>query len=182
MKQPTNIINEKFLYIKNGVIFKILSYNDGDICAVELTDSNAPYITVDNEKRYFTSMEVGDTFANDVFKKTVHSEDGDVEKTFPEYFYDMCVKELGSHIISNMNLTLDKFKEMLKGTSFPIYMIKGMGHTVSGTTQINLTEAKYKQLLEDEIKKKVMTAANNMASYYDYKVTTESIEIEKING
>ena len=186
MIQPTDKVTKKYLYVKNGVIFKILQRDNGDKCAMELNETNAPYITVNEVKKYFDTMEVGDVYIDDVFKKTIHGESNEVEMTFSEYYYDSCEKELASLILTNVYLSVEQFKGRLKKSNFPLYMIEGMEYEdgkvyeVEGVPQIELTEEKYNQLKEDEIKKRVMDVAMRVADEYGYMVTTEEIEIKRV--
>ena len=148
---------------------------------MKLDEDNAPYITVGGNRKYFTTMECGDTYKSGVFKKTIHGEESETEKTFQEYYHGLCEEELASMILLYPKQTLENFKEKLKRSSFPLYMIKGMtDKTVEGVEQIDLTESKYNQLKEEEIKRRAFDSANYEASRYGYTVTTKNIEIESL--
>lgn len=182
MKQLDDKIGNKCLYVKNGVIFNILGYNNGDSCAVELSESNTPYIKVNGMKKYFGSLiEVGDTYTNNIFKKTIHGGNSETEKTFPNYYHDICEEELAS-LITQWNLpTIEDFKNNLKYANFPVYMINGMGYNVEGIEQIDLTEEKYKQFKENKLRELALDAAKKTVRPYGYKVTTQRIDIEELS-
>ena len=66
MVQLKREVTEKYVFVKNGVIFKILKNNGGDECAVKLTSKNVPHITVNDQELYLDSLiEVGDVYSED---------------------------------------------------------------------------------------------------------------------
>ena len=183
MVQLTNRVKEKYVFVKNGVIFKILTdSNNRDECAVKLTPENVPHIIVNDQEMYLDSLiEVGDVYSEESgFKKSVHCQGDETEMTFQEYYHDICEERLASMIASRALYyeTNKGFKEYLKWIKdFPLYMIKSMGYNVDEIDQIDLTDEKYNQLKVDEVKKMVLEAAQNMAHKYGYEVTTQSIDI-----
>ena len=163
MVQLKREVTEKYVFVKNGVIFKILKNNGGDECAVKLTSKNVPHITVNDQELYLDSLiEVGDVYSEESgFKKSVHCQgDEETEMTFQDYYYSLCEKNLSSMIASQAPYcnTAYEFKTYLKKV-------------------IDLTEEKYRQLKKDEVKKRILEAAKDVAHQYGYEVTTESIDI-----
>lgn len=192
MKGLNEKVNKKYAYVKKGVIFNISSINNGDKCAEEITSANTPYITVcqkgveeecvSSSTKYFDSyIEDGDIYENGTFKKTVHGENGDEEVTFQDYYYSLCEAELATIIADNYEKSIEELKNSTLGNvGFPLYMIKGMGYSVTGVTQISLEE-KYVELKENEIKKRILSAASDVANIYGYDLlnTVDDIEIEE---
>ena len=63
---------------------------------------------------------------------------------------------------------------------FPIYMIKGMGYSiVEENVQINLTDAKYKELKDNKLKELALNAASNLLNSYGYEITSGTIDIKE---
>ncbi|MBR5030076.1 MAG: hypothetical protein IKX63_03110, partial [Muribaculaceae bacterium] len=136
MVQLKREVTEKYVFVKNGVIFKILKNNGGDECAVKLTSKNVPHITVNDQELYLDSLiEVGDVYSEESgFKKSVHCQgDEETEMTFQDYYYSLCEKNLSSMIASQAPYcnTAYEFKTYLKKVSdFPLYMISPYQYVV----------------------------------------------------
>ena len=172
-------ISEKRLYVKDGVIFKISSKKEEDSCILALNEENCPYITVDEEKRYLSDyFEVGDTYSGDVFKKTIHNEKECSNVTFQTFFALKCEDLLKTLIANNLSIkTARDFKNMLtkhQDSFFPTYMIKGMGRSVDGVEQIDLTESKYTAYLESEVINRAKKEAETTVKKYGFKLSDET--------
>ena len=185
MKSLTRIFTPKVFYIKNDVIYKISNVkNETDKCVVVCDEENCPKITVDGQNWYFIDwIDVGDTYTDESgFTKTIHGT-GDTESgcTFPNYYRDCCVVELEKLICDSNYTEYATFKEFLRAnrTVYPVYMLQDLGYTVEGVEQIDFSESKFMESLENEIIRRAKKAANDVVRSYDYHVTDSSIEIEK---
>lgn len=192
MIQPKDTVSNNFVYVKNKVIFNILDKDNGDSCAMELSESNVPHINVKIDEaseeesgtnKYFDSLiELGDIYSGTSFYKTVHNQNKNEEKTqtFQKYYYDACIEEIASLIIKINASSNEEFKRYLKGNwNFPVYMVSGMGYVVEGIDQINLTDAKYKELKENKLKELALNAASNLLNSYNYEIASGTIDIKE---
>ena len=191
MKDLNKKVIEKYAYVKNGVIFEIKSYDNGDACAVAINDETTPYVTVNNAKLYFNDyIEDGDTYTiSNGFKKTIHSENEELDKevTYQNYYRTLCEEVIANTIISNYSLEYSDFVSDLSCFGIPTWMfVQDPNHsTVEGIDKIDFTETYYNSLKEDKIKDLIFESASNTANKYGYKLTlpskAEDLEIAKIN-
>ena len=175
MKALPTYFSKINLWIKNGVIYRINQGNYSDACIVELTTENCPYITVNNEKRYFVNyIEVGDTYDSE-FKKTIHKSTGKEEsKEFKDYFKEECINVLSKYIVNN-NISFDDVEKTIKrDRPIPLFMLEGYSdEEVSGTDKINLTEKYFNDIKKDQVKALVKEEGEKTIKKYGYTGTVE---------
>lgn len=184
MKKLNGSVSEKYAYVKNGVIFDIKTYDNGDSCAVKMSVDNVDSITVDRNKLYLDSyIENGDAYADGKFKKRIHSEDANEEivVTLTEYYKMDCEADIASALVEQYYNTYGDFTNNLSMLGVPEYMIVQGGSTVTPeSVQVNFTESYYNDTKLNEVKKRVLQAAKDTANHYGYKLLTNDINIEKI--
>lgn len=136
MKNLNSTVNKKVIYIKNEVIFKIDNYDNGDECAMELNDSNVPYLHVSykkgsgesattvTQKLYLDNyIEVGDKYTSgdavtisNRFQKTIHKYKDDIEQAGEssanlfDYYKMDCENQIGNAIIDQYYNTFEDFE------------------------------------------------------------------------
>jgi hypothetical protein len=188
MKKLNSSVSERYAYAKNGVIFDIKTYDNGDSCAVAITSDNVDYITVNGDKLYLDSyIEDGDIYSESKFKKTVHNEEtsGESTVTLTEFYKLDCEAEIAKALIGQYYNTYEDFSSDLSMLGVPTYMIKQGGDTVvPASIQVNFTEDYYNTVKMNEVKKLSLQSAKDTANHYGYKLTkpenAEELEIEKI--
>ena len=188
MKKLNSSVSERYAYAKNGVVFDIKTYDNGDSCAVAITSDNVDYITVNSDKLYLDSyIEDGDVYADSKFKKTVHNEEasGESTVTLTEFYKLDCEAEIAKALIDQYYNTYEDFANDLSMLGVPTYMIKQGGDTVvPATIQVDFTENYYNTVKMDEVKKLALQSAKDTASHYGYKLTkpekAEELEIQKL--
>jgi len=186
MKNLSNNYIDQVYYVKSGVIFKILPYDDGDACAVKASDvkDKLPKITVkkgsEEAKPLYLDVyiEDGDTYADNAFKKTVHGEE-DSSSAFTDYYKALCEKEMESGILANFREDYDWFKENLDALRIPTYMIAGQGYTVTGVTQFNFTENFLNEKKDKVVQEEVQKAAEDRANIFGYTVDGDVVVKKK---
>ena len=192
MKALNKTVAKKYAYVKNGVIFDIKYNDNGDSCVVEMSEETVPYITVDGTRLYFNEyIEIGDTYsANDGFKKTIHSTDGedDKEMTYQDYYRELCIEQMSDSIIANYTMSYAEIIRNIDVLSVPCWMVQfGCGsHTLVGITQIPFQIDDYNTLKENKVKEFALESASKTADKYGYKLTkpakASELQVEKIEG
>ena len=185
MKNLNKIVTEKYAYIKNGVIFDVMSTKYPDSCAMEISSANAPYITVGegdtnqtNVNYYFDAyIEDGDTYTpTNGFMKSVHAEKQADEKsiTFQEYYRELCLEQITDTIINNYTLDYAYYRDNLGEFGIPLFMFAQDLRPVTGIDKINFTEDLYNSLKQQRIKELSLEAAEKVANKYNYHVTDDA--------
>jgi hypothetical protein len=190
MKKLNSAVLERYAYAKNGVVFDIKTYDNGDSCVIAITSDNVDNITVNGDKLYLDSyIEDGDTYADSKFHKTAHNEEasGETTVTLTNFYKSECEAEIAKALIGQYYNTYEDFSKDLSMLGVPRYMIKQGGDTVvPATIQIDFTEDYYNAVKMNEVKSLVLQSAKNTANHYGYKLTKpakeEELEIEKIEG
>jgi hypothetical protein len=184
MKALSTELTKKYYYLKNGVVYSILSTKNDDcgklgVSGDSPTDDEVkiPYITVKkgNETPYNlfldTYIEIGDTYDTE-FKKTSC---GESDKSLSAYYYDECVKEIKRQIRINPTVEYKLFNDVKTLLGIPPFMIKNNGYTITGATQINFTEANFNAYKKAVVEEEALTAANNKANEYNYDATAVTV-------
>ena len=184
MKALSNELKEKYYYLKNSVVYDILSTKNDDcgkLGVSAITDANTqvsiPYITVKkgNETPYNlfldSYIEIGDTYDTE-FKKTSC---GDNDKTLAAYYYDECVKEIKRQIRINPTVEYALFNSVKTLLGIPPFMIKNNGYTITGATQIDFTEANFNTYKKAVVEEEALKVANAKANEYNYKATAVTV-------
>ena len=180
MEALNSSVKGKVAYVKNDVIFSVKNYNDGDSCAVKMTEDNVPFITVDGKKLYFENyIKVGDTYSNGKFKKVIHSSEKESEKTFQVYYKGLCEEEIAKSIINQYYRDYEDFSKNLGFLGVPSYMFKQSEVKAEGVELINFTEAYYDEVKQNEVEKLALQAAKDKAKKYGYKVLNDGLTVEK---
>ena len=183
MRNLNNSVAEKYAYVKNGVIFKVTNYDNGDSCAVKIFDENCPSITVNGKRLYLDNyIEVGDIYENGSFMKTVHDEEasGEEQVTFQEFYKKECEDTIGNALVAQYTKTYDDFLNDLSQLGVPTFMFEQSSDSVEGIEQIDFTEVYYNDSKENEVEKLALQAASDTAFKYGYKLLTTSLDLEKI--
>lgn len=194
-----NSIGEIYFYIKDGIVFNILSYNNGDVCAkkgVEIVkDANkevkVPYIDVtDNNAeevktiRYFltNAIEDGDKFSNSTFYK--HNDSSDSDMTIASYYEMLCQEEIKRAICDRPSGDYNFFNNSRNLIEIPSFMYNDSNCSVVGVSQISFNEEYFNTLKEEVVKKEVLKQANNKANTFGYKVVSnvDSFDVELIES
>ena len=192
MKALNKTVTKKYAYVKDGIIFNIKSFNSGDACAVEMNETNTPFIETGKTdttlvKLYFDGyIEDGDTYsANDGFKKTIHSTSGGTDKsmTYQAYYRELCEKAISDSIIANYAWTYADFANNLSRLGVPTWIFTQDPTKVTGITKINFTREYYNASKEKRVKELAYSSACDVVDRYGYKLTTpakaENLEITK---
>ena len=192
MKALNKTVTKKYAYVKDGIIFNIKSFNNGDACAVEMNETNVPFIETGKTattpvKLYFDGyIEDGDTYsANDGFKKTIHSTSGGTDKsmTYQAYYRELCEKAISDSIIANYTWTYADFANNLSRLGVPTWIFTQDPTVVTGIAKINFTREYYNASKEKRVKELAYSSACDVVDRYGYKLTTpakaENLVIEK---
>lgn len=192
MKALNKTVTKKYAYVKDGIIFNIKSFNNGDACAVEMNETNVPFIETGKTdttlvKLYFDGyIEDGDTYsANDGFKKTIHSTSGDADKsmTYQAYYRELCEKAISDSIIANYTWTYDDFANNLSRLGVPTWIFEQDPTIVTDIEKIDFTREYYNASKEKRVKELAYSSACDVVDRYGYKLTTpakaENLVIEK---
>ena len=184
MEALNSSVKGKVAYVKNDVIFSVKNYNDGDSCAVKMTEDNVPFITVDGKKLYFENyIKVGDTYSNGKFKKVIHSSENESEKTFQVYYKELCEEEIAKSIINQYYRDYEDFSKNLGFLGVPSYMFKQSEVKAQmedeEVERIDFTEAYYDKVKQNEVEKLALQAAKDKAKKYGYKVLNNDLTVEK---
>jgi hypothetical protein len=191
MKSLNTSIGEKYAYVKNGVIFKVANYDDGDSCAIQITTDNCPSFSATlngNTKTYYLDnyIEVGDIYEEGSFKKTIHEGDASAETnmTLQEFYVKECNDTIGEAIIKQYTMDYNAFINNLSALGVPDFMVKQGGYTTEGIDQIDFTEDYYNESKLNEVKKLAWKAASDVANKYNYELVTtvEQLEIQAKQG
>ena len=179
MKSLNTSIGEKYAYVKNGVIFKVANYDDGDSCAIQITTANCPSFSATlngNTKKYYLDnyIEVGDIYEEGIFKKTVHEGDASAETnvTLQKFYEKECNDTIGEAIIKQYTMDYNAFKDNLSALGVPVFMVKQGGYTTEEIDQIDFNEGYYKTSKLNEVKKLAWKAASDVANKYNYVLVT----------
>jgi len=181
MKALNKTVTKKYAYVKDGIIFNIKSINNGDACAVEMNETNVPFIKTGKTdttlvKLYFDGyIEDGDTYsASTGFKKTIHSTSGGTDKsmTYQEYYRELCEKAISDSIIANYTWTYADFANNLSRLGVPTWIFTQDPTLVTGITKINFTEEYYNTSKEKRVKELAYSSACDIVDRYGYKLTT----------
>jgi hypothetical protein len=189
MKNLSNVLKEKYYYLKNGVVYDILSTKNDDCGKLGVSGNSPtadevkiPYITVKKdgeEDEYYLFLdayiEIGDTYntESNEFKKTSCGEE---DKTLPTYYYDDCVKEIKRQIRINPTAEFKLFNDVKTLLGIPPFMIKNNGYAITGATQIDFTETNFNTYKKAVVKEEALTAANNKANEYNYEATDVTVK------
>ena len=192
MKALNKTVTKKYAYVKDGIIFNIKSFNNGDACAVEMNETNVPFIETGKTdttlvKLYFDGyIEDGHTYsANDGFKKTIHSTSGGTDKsmTYQAYYRELCEKAISDSIIANYTWTYADFANNLSRLGVPTWIFTQDPTVVTGIAKINFTREYYNASKEKRVKELAYSSACDVVDRYGYKLTTpakaENLVIEK---
>ena len=193
MKALNKTVTKKYAYVKDGIIFNIKSFNNGDACAVEMNETNVPFIETGKTdttlvKLYFDGyIEDGDTYsANDGFKKTIHSTSGGTDKsmTYQAYYRELCEKAISDSIIANYTWTYADFANNLSRLGVPTWIFTQDPTIVTPeNTKINFTKEYYDTAKVKRIKEMAYSSACDVVDRYGYELKTpakaENLEIEK---
>lgn len=193
MKALNKTVTKKYAYVKDGIIFNIKSINNGDACVKPITEDTVPFITTAKTssdtpvKLYFDGyIEDGDTYsANDGFKKTIHSTDGedDREMTYQSYYRELCEKAISDSIIANYTWTYDDFANNLSRLGVPTWIFEQDPTIVTDIEKIDFTREYYNASKEKRVKELAYSSACDVVDRYGYKLTTpakaENLVIEK---
>lgn len=184
MEALNSSVKGKVAYVKNDVIFSVKNYNDGDSCAVKMTEDNVPFITVDGKKLYFENyIKVGDTYSNGKFKKVIHSSEKESEKTFQVYYKGLCEEEIAKSIINQYYRDYEDFSKNLGFLGVPSYMFKQSEVKAQMEDEevelIDFTKAYYDKVKQNEVEKLALQAAKDKAKKYGYKVLNDDLTVEK---
>jgi len=185
MKNLSNVLKDKYYYLKNGVVYDILSTKNDDcgrlgVSGDSITSDEVkiPYITVKKdgeEDEYYlfldTYIEIGDTYGTE-FKKTSC---GETDKSLSAYYYDECVKEIKRQIRINPTAEFKLFNDVKTLLGIPPFMIKDNGYTITGATQIDFTEDNFNAYKKAVVEEEALTAANNKANEYNYNATDVTV-------
>jgi len=186
MKTATTNAKEMYIYVKDGVIFKVLLNDNGDRCAVKVDSANTPSFKVTPKGstetiNYYLSdlIEAGDKYSSGTFIKTIHKSDDseDESSTYANYYYNECLKVVKKKILDNFNVEYGDLN--MNNLGVPSYMIKQNGDTVTGMTQIDLSETNFNNWLKEGVAELALKSAKATANAYNFNVTTETIEVEK---
>lgn len=186
MKALNKTVTKKYAYVKDGIIFNIKSINSGDACAVEMNETNVPFITTGKTattpvKLYFDGyIEDGDTYkaesgsSTKIFKKTIHSTSGGTDKsmTYQAYYRELCEKAISDSIIANYTWTYADFANNLSRLGVPTWIFTQDPTLVTGITKINFTEEYYNASKEKRVKEMAYSSACDIVDRYGYKLTT----------
>ena len=195
MKSLNTSIGEKYAYVKNGVIFKVANYDDGDSCAIQITTDNCPRFSATSNsdsnsitKTYYLDnyIEVGDIYEEGNFKKTVHEGDASAETnvTLQKFYEKECNDTIGEAIIKQYTMDYNAFKNNLSALGVPVFMVDGENYTTEGIDQINFDEEYYKTSKLNEVKKLALKAVSDVANKYNYEstMTIDDIKIQEKQG
>lgn len=189
-------IGEIYFYIKNGVVFNVLSYNNGvDSCvrkgvsAVTHDDKEVlvPSFTVvkkiSNEKSattvYYLSNYIsdGDTYASGTFSKDESVKPGAGEG-INTYYTTLCKEQIKSAIKGRPAADFEFFNKNKNLLGIPEFMISGAeGYKVTGVSQITFTKADFNTMKEEVVKSEAWKAGNSRANDFGYKLTTEEEDL-----
>lgn len=187
MKNLSTELKDKYYYLKNGVVYDILSTKIDDCGKLGVSGDSPtadevkiPYITVKkgNETPYYLFLdpyiEAGDTYDSETkaFKK---SSCGESDKTLGTYYNEECVREIKNQIRVNQTADYALFNSVKTMLGIPPYMIKNNGYTITGSTQIDFTEANFDTYKSAVVKEEALNAANAKANEYNYKATDVTI-------
>lgn len=187
MKSLNTSIGEKYAYVKNGVIFKVANYDDGDSCAIQITTDNCPRFSATSNsdsitKTYYLDnyIEVGDIYEEGIFKKTVHEGDASAEinVTLQKFYEKECNDTIGEAIIKQYTMDYNAFKNNLSALGVPVFMVDGENYTTEGIDQINFDEEYYKTSKLNEVKKLAWKAASDVANKYNYVLVTLAKDLD----
>ncbi len=181
MKALNKTVTKKYAYVKDGIIFNIKSINNGDACAVEMKETNVPYISTGKTdttlvKLYFDGyIEDGDTYsASTGFKKTIHSTSGGTDKsmTYQDYYRELCEKAISDSIIANYTWTYADFANNLSRLGAPTWIFKDDPTKITGIAKIDFTEEYYNASKEKRVKELAYSSACDVVDRYGYELKT----------
>ena len=189
----TTFIGNVYFYIKDGVVFDILAYDNGDSCAnkgVSGTPNNkeiqVPSITVQHSSAtesttlYFLSLiKDGDKVSDGIFYK--HNDGESSDMTMSQYYESLCLEEIKKAIAIRPTYEFNDFNENLTILGIPLYMISGQGYTVTGITQITFNETNFNNWKKEVVQDQAYTAAQNVANRFGYKVTSAKSSLKVAN-
>ena len=192
MKNLSTELKDKYYYLKNGVVYDILSTKIDDCGKLGVSGDSPtadevkiPHIKVKkgNETPYYLFLdpyiEAGDTYDSETkaFKK---SSCGESDKTLGVFYNEECVREIKNQIRVNPTASYELFNDVKTMLGIPPYMISGNSYSITGSTQINFTEAKFDEYKGAVVEEEALKAANAKANEYNYKAT--SVTVEKLVG
>lgn len=191
MKKLNSSVSERYAYAKNGVVFDIKTYDNGDSCVIAITSDNVDNITVNGDKLYLDSyIEDGDKCVEDTnkfsFTKTGHKVNPEKDIKFSDYYVSLCLQEMKDNIIGNKDKDYTYFANNLSMLGIPEWMFKDNGYTIEDSEesdtfeQIEFTQELYKSLKEEGVIDLALKAAKDKAKPYGYNVTNTTLDIVEI--
>ena len=194
MEALNTSLGEVYFYIKNGLIFDIKNYDNGDECAKKgvssITNSDkdvaVPFFKVTETEsqeitNYFLTNFItdGDSYSDGSFYK--HNDESQNAISIYKYFEKRCEETVKAAIKNYPQEELNFFKKNKNVLNIPPFMIKDNGYTVSSeVSQINL-DTKFNTWKKEVVQQEAWNAANNRANSFNYKVTlnVEELTVEK---
>jgi hypothetical protein len=191
MKQLLTEPIKQYYFVKNEVIFDINGSNlSDDECGKAWSAVTLPYVTVQKGSntattKYYldTYIQVGDKYKTvegaETFMKAIHKGNvvytgtTEAESSFTEYYKALCEYDIKTDIEANFKMKNSDIVAK-KGTLFhvPAWMIKGNGYTVTGITQINITENYVATKKKEIVQEAAYKAASDAVKYYNYNMTS----------
>jgi hypothetical protein len=192
-------IGEIYFYIKNGVVFDIHSYNDGDECArkgvsaVTSQDKEVlvPSFTVtekisdgDEEEKTVTTtyflqnfISDGDTYSNNKFAKDESVNPGGGEE-ISVYYKTLCEEQIKNAIKRKPAADFEFFINHKELLGIPPFMLTNTDvYTVTGVDTITFDENYFNATKESVVKSEAWKAGNSRAKDFGYELTTEEEDL-----
>jgi hypothetical protein len=200
-------IGEIYFYIKNGVVFDVHSYNDGDECvrkgvsAVTSQDKEVlvPSFTVtekisdgdeeEEEKTVTTTyflqnfISDGDTYSNNKFAKDESVNPGGGEE-INVYYKTLCEEQIKNAIKGKPAADFEFFNNHKELLGIPPFMLTNTDvYTVTGVDTITFDENYFNTTKESVVKSEAWKAGNSRANDFGYKLTTkaEDLSVSKLS-
>lgn len=154
---------QQYYCVKDNTIFEIRGYSSDDVCehSADSISGNIPSITVtrtsdSNVQTLYLDIYIkdGDTYSDNIFKKTIHKSAGSEEsKLFGEYYTELCQKEIDFAISTNFDKDWEWFERNLNVLGVPKFMINGQGYTIS--SNCNVSQITFNQTVLNDAKDRI---------------------------
>ena len=171
------------------MIYKILNNEDtNDVYCQKFEKDKLPSFSVTRNGydgsgvTYYLDnyIQVGDTYDDNEFLKTNHTNKNASGVTLQTYFENLCKEEISKLALISRAKDADDFKSKLKNNFFAEYMISDNGiYTVNGVKSISIDNVSFDGFVSSGLTKLVKAEANKLVKQYGcdlkYNVTLENI-------